>query len=246
MLSAFAGGRLFGQRTGSGEPRVLALHGWRGSHHQMAKVIDGSSAIALDLPGFGSSPEPDAVWGAADYADFIGPVLDQFERPPVVVGYSFGGRVAVNLAAAHPDRVAGLVLTGVPLVRRRPTRKSPLAFRIAKRLNKLGVLSDERMEAERRKRGSADYRSAQGLMRDVFVKLVNESYDQQLAEIACPVELVWGDVDTEAPLQNAEDASQILRDARLTVVPGATHWSIIDADAGAVRDAITRLERAIA
>ena len=40
-------------------------------------------------------------------------------------------------------------------------------------------------------------------MRDVLVRLVNERYDDALAALACPVELVWGDDDTEAPLEAA-------------------------------------------
>ena len=41
--------------------------------------------------------------------------------PPVVVGHSFGGRIAVCLAALYPDRVGSLVLTGVPLVKQTPS-----------------------------------------------------------------------------------------------------------------------------
>ena len=45
-----------------------------------------------------------------------------------------------------------------------------------------------------------------GIMRDVLVRLVNEHYDDALAALACPVELVWGDDDTEAPLESAARA----------------------------------------
>jgi pimeloyl-ACP methyl ester carboxylesterase len=240
VLSAFVEGRVFGERTGSMPPRVLALHGWRGSHRQMAHVVNGMDAIALDLPGFGNTPEPKETWGAADYARAVAPVLDEFGEPPVIVGYSFGGRVAVHLAAMFPDRVAALVLVGSPLVRHTPAKKSPLRFRAMKLANKVGVVSDAHMEAERRKRGSADYRAAVGVMRDIFVKLVNETYDEQLRSLRCPVELVWGDADTEAPLRNATDAEQLLQHSTLTVVPGATHWSIVEADVAAVRAAVER------
>ena len=40
-------------------------------------------------------------------------------------------------------------------------------------------------------------------MRDVLVRLVNERYDEALATLRCPVELVWGDDDTEAPVEGA-------------------------------------------
>ena len=83
--------------------------------------------IALDLPGFGRSAPPDAPWGAADYAEAVVPVLDAMTRPVVVVGHSFGGRVAVTLAAERPDDVGALVLTGVPLLHRAGRRAAPPA-----------------------------------------------------------------------------------------------------------------------
>ena len=99
MLSAFCDGKVFGERTGSGSPKVLALHGWRKDHADLRQAVEGFDAITLDMPGFGASPEPDSVWGAADYAAAIVPVLDEFDSPPVVFAHSFGGRVAVHLAA---------------------------------------------------------------------------------------------------------------------------------------------------
>src|SRR5436309_7264659 len=105
MLTAFDDGRLFGATTGDGHPWVLALHGWRRTHRDFDRVLAGIDAIALDLPGFGASPEPPDAWGSAAFADAITPVLDTFDTAPVVLGHSFGGRVAVQLAAAYPDRV---------------------------------------------------------------------------------------------------------------------------------------------
>ena len=108
MLKAFAGGNLFGATTGSGRPWVLALHGWRRTHVDFDAVVGGPDpldAVALDLPGFGVSPEPPEGWGAEDYASFVSAVLDEMVDRVVVIGHSFGGRVAVHLAANHPDRV---------------------------------------------------------------------------------------------------------------------------------------------
>ncbi len=56
-----------------------------------------------------------------------------------------------------------------------------------------------RMERARRRHGSADYLAAQGVMRDVLVRLVNERYEDTLAAVQCPVELVWGDDDQRRP-----------------------------------------------
>jgi pimeloyl-ACP methyl ester carboxylesterase len=160
--------------------------------------------------------------------------------PIVVVGHSFGGRVAVHLAPAWPDRIAGVVLAGVPLLRVTTPPRPSLSFRLAKTLNRIGLLSDEKMEERRRQAGSADYRASTGVMRDVFVRLVHETYEEQLKQIAAPVELVWGDDDTAAPLVIAERAAALLAHPSTTILPGAGHLTPLTAP-DELRRAIVRL-----
>ncbi len=241
MLKAFADGRLFGVASGTGRPSVLALHGWGRSSGDFTATLSGLDAVALDLPGFGATPPPSEAWGAAGYANAVADVLHELDTPVVVVGHSFGGRIAVHLAASHPDAVAGLVLTGVPLVRRPgavPRRPAP-AYRLGRALHRRGVLPESRMDALRRRYGSPDYLAATGVMRGVHVTVVNETYEDQMATIACPVELVWGDDDTEVPVAVAEVAVARLARATLTVVPGAGHLTPLTAP-GALRDAVAR------
>ena len=170
---------------------------------------------------------------AEGYAKAVAPLLDEFDEPPVLLGHSFGGRVAVCLAAAYPDRVGPLVLTGVPLVRRTPSGRPSLAYRTVKALNRVGIVSDSRLEAEKKRRGSADYRALSGVMRDILVKVVNESYEVQLQQLRSPVHLVWGEFDGEVPLVVAETARDIMEEAgvevTLTVVPGVGHLTPVEA-----------------
>jgi pimeloyl-ACP methyl ester carboxylesterase len=253
VLKAFDSGRLFGSlhRADGGRDggvRVLALHGWRRTSADFDKVLaglpDSVGALALDLPGFGASPEPSTVWGTEDYAKAVEAVLPELDLPVVVLGHSFGGRVAVRLAAARPDAVRALVLTGVPLLRpgggAGSARKPALSYRVARALHRRGVLvSDARMEAYRRKHGSADYRAATGVMRDVFVRVVNESYEEDLRGLTCPVELVWGDDDTEAPLAVAQQALALVADGTIETLPGAGHLTPLTAP-DALRAAVER------
>src|SRR5690606_17694999 len=133
----------------------------------------------------------------------------EFDEPPVLVGHSFGGRVGLCLAAKYPERVGPLILTGVPLLRSGASRRPPLGYRAIRWLNKVGIVSDDRLESERRKRGSADYRAVSGVMRDIFVKVVNESYETQLVAVAEPVVMLWGSDDLEVPVTVAERAKDI-------------------------------------
>ncbi len=195
---AFDGGRLFGVTHGEAPFGVLALPGWMHTSADWDATLRPLSvgAVALDLPGFGgATPEPASATGSAGYAEVVRPVLVEMDAPVVVVGHSFGGRVALHLAASHPDLVRGVVITGVPKLVA-PTAAGPgpsPAYRLARWLHRRGLMSDEKMEARRRRSGSADYRNAASpVMRDVLVRVTNEHYEDQLRAIRCPVELVYG------------------------------------------------------
>ncbi len=246
MLRAYLGGEVFGVARGADKPPVLALHGWGRNHRDLTTALGDIPHLAVDLPGFGTSPSPPTVWGGEDYARHLAPLLDELTLPAVVVGHSFGGRIAVHLAATRPGAVGALVLAGVPLLHRqgRPSRP-PRRFRLGKALHRLGVLSDSRMEQLRERHGSADYRQAHGVMRSILVKAVNESYESQLERITCPVELIWGDADTAAPAAIASRAESLLADARLTLIARGDHFTPLT-QPGELRAAVNRRLDALA
>jgi pimeloyl-ACP methyl ester carboxylesterase len=240
-LSTFADGRLWGARYGDGRPWVVALHGWGRDHSDFDAVLTGLDGVALDLPGFGVAPEPPAPWSTEEYARFVGPLLDEMsDGPIVVIGHSFGARVAVHLAArdreehARAARVGVLVLTGAPLAPlpgKAPSRPA-LAYRVGRLLHQAGALSDRRMEDLRRRHGSEDYRRASQTMRGVLVKAVGETSGaaympllRTWASAGGAVELVWGELDRVASLAGVQAGLAELpgAPAPATVVPGAGH-----------------------
>lgn len=223
MLQSFCEGRLFAERTGHAPSDVIGLHGWARSWQDLAGPLGGFNALLIDLPGFGASPEPPEVWDSADYAALVAEVIADVHKPQVVVGHSFGGRVAIKLAACWPELVSGLVLTGVPLLRNRSSARLSWRYRAARWGSRHGVVSQARMETLRQRYGSDDYRRAGGIMRSVLVRSVNESYEEDLMRIKCPVELVWGAKDTAAPVEMARQASGFLKNGQFEVVEAAGH-----------------------
>ena len=204
-------------------------------------MLDGYDALALDLPGFGASPPPPEPWGLAAYADAVRPVLEEMERPIVLLGQSFGGSVAIHLATASgPEAVRAVVATGSPLVRSRGTGKAPLSFRLARWLNRRRLFPDSKMEELRNARGSADYRAATGVMRDTLVRVVNEDVAELLPRLQVPLELVWGEEDRDVPISVATATMALAPSAHVTRLAGVGHDTPLQAP-DAIRGALARL-----
>ncbi|MFI5399469.1 MAG: 2-succinyl-6-hydroxy-2,4-cyclohexadiene-1-carboxylate synthase [SAR324 cluster bacterium] len=101
----------------AGERTLVLLHGFTGDTTTWDPVRAGlrrwGKTLALDLVGHGKSPKPDDI---ASYKmdACVDQVLAALDRRNILsawfVGYSMGGRVALTIAAHHPERVAGLIL----------------------------------------------------------------------------------------------------------------------------------------
>ena len=252
MLRVYDEGRLFGETFGEDPPRVLWLHGWGRTSADFSVAArsladEGVSSLSVDLPGFGSSPLPDGVGGAELYADaLVGLLRELATTPMVLVGHSFGGSVALTLAAREAPLVKHLVLTGTPRLSSPPRSaarsSSPRAYRWWRSARRRGLISEERLEHARQRYGSADYRRAQGALREILVASVNESYETQLASLVTPVTLVWGENDRDVPLDVAVRAMELIRaPARLHTLAGVGHLTPTEAPealADAVREAL--------
>lgn len=86
---------------------LLLLHGWGQSHSFWKDIINRYSTqyhiYTIDLPGFGLSQEPFATWNLQEYAEFIHMFANSFHiSNPIIIGHSFGGRIASVYASKYP------------------------------------------------------------------------------------------------------------------------------------------------
>jgi pimeloyl-ACP methyl ester carboxylesterase len=121
------GARLSILEAGTGPP-VLALHGLGATKGSFLPTVvalaDRFRVIAVDQPGFGDSDKPiGAAYDAPYFAASAISLLDALELERVhLIGNSLGGRVALEIALRHPDRVGrvGLLAPSLAWRRRRP------------------------------------------------------------------------------------------------------------------------------
>ena len=217
---------------------VLLLHGWGANITLYRSVIDSLKksrrVIALDMPGFGKTPEPPAPWCVDDYADFVLEFIASFriERLSVVV-QSFGGRVFFKINAREnlPFAIDRAVLIDSAGILPKKTLRQKVSLRCYKfgrafmSTKVMHFLYPDAVEDMRRRRGSSDYNNATPLMRTTLVKVVNEDLEPLIHLVKCPTLLIWGDLDTATPIEDARRMEELIADAGLVVCEGAGHFS---------------------
>ena len=206
---------------------LIFLHGWGQNIEMMRPIGDNFQnrfrITILDFPGFGESEEPKEAWTIDDYELMLEEFLKKVNvKKPIVIGHSFGGRVAIRYSARNP--ISKLVLFGSPCIRIQ--EELSLGVKILKKLKTLPGLN---CLGEYMKKfiGSRDYKAASPIMRQTLVNVVNEDLSKFAREIEEPTLLIWGTNDTEAPLNEAKELEKIMLDAALITLPG-THYAYLE------------------
>ena len=206
---------------------ILLLHGWGQNIEMMKPIGDNFSnkfrITIIDFPGFGQSEEPKSPWTIEKYSNMLEEFVEKLKiKKPIVIGHSFGGRVAIRYSSRNP--ITKLILFGSPCIR--IEESLPLKVKILKQLKKLPGMN-EFGEFMKKYIGSRDYKAATPIMRQTLVEVVNEDLSKYAREIEEPTLLIWGEYDTEAPLNEAKELEKIMNDAALIVLPG-THYAYLE------------------
>jgi len=100
---------------GRGNPPLLFIHGWCCNHtfwrEQIPEFQRRHRVIAVDLRGHGESDKPEQEYTIAGFVDDVAWLCGAIGLlPPIVVGHSMGGVIALRLALDRPEMVKGVVL----------------------------------------------------------------------------------------------------------------------------------------
>jgi 3-oxoadipate enol-lactonase len=244
-----ARGHLHYEALGSGQP-ILLLHGFTnyglGWAPQLAALVhSGYHVIVPDLRGHGASASATAPSTVPDLAGDITALLDHLAVGPVTVcGLSLGGMVAMEMALARRDCLAGLIVANSTASFSGPERTAVVAGWTTLLRQADGPV--KRLEATWRTLVNEDFRdSAAGrachdawatvLRRVSGVSLchVAEGMTQfdvrgRLATITAPTLVIGGEHDLLFGLDGGRAIASEVPDAEFTVIPGAGHISSLD------------------
>lgn len=247
------------RRGGSGEP-ILLIHGLAGSSRTWDDVIPALSekhdVIAPDLLGHGESAKPLGDYSLGAFASGLRDFLSVIGVPSVtIVGHSFGGGVAMQLAYQHPHLVDRLVLVGsgglgreVSWLLRLLTLPGaeyvmPVAFPkpivdratdVGRQLGRRNIRSPKFSEMWRAysslagaQNRSAFVRTMRGVIEPTG-QMVN-ARDRLYLAAHIPTLIVWGERDGIIPVSHAHAAHELVPDSRLEILDGVGHFPHVEA-----------------
>lgn len=224
--------------VGEGED-LIVLHGWGANINTVMSIInitkDKFRVHAIDLPGFGESEKPKMAIDGFEYAEIVKEYMDKKGiKKATLIGHSFGGKLSIILGSKYPEVVEKIVLVNsAGLIPKRSLKYylKVYSFKTLKSIYKKIIFWEEdsrKMERFYKKFGSTDYKDADGVMRQILVKVVNENLEGLLSSIKAPTLIIWGDKDTATPLYMGEKMEREIKDSGLVVLKGTGHFSYLD------------------
>lgn len=220
---------LFGMSAttcGDGET-LLFLHGFLSSKESFLRQISFFKrfykVVAVDLSGFGENGDLDKVYSLQTYVEEVKKVIDFFGGKAIIVGHSFGGRIALKTAIEYPEHVKALVL--VDSAGLKPRRGFKYFYRKTGYFFMRKFLSRKVLE---KKYFSPDYISLSPYMKRTFTLITNEFLDCKLSAIDAFTLIVWGKDDKETPLYMAKRLHKGIKNSKLYLIENAGHFPFID------------------
>ena len=222
-----------GARTGT---PVIFLHGvtdsWRSFERLLPLLPSSIHAFALSQRGHGDSSRPPSGYRLTEMSADLRAFMDASGlRTAVIVGHSMGASVAQRFVVDHPERTSGIVLMGAFATFHDPTFREFVTSSILPLVDPIDVhfARDWQLSTRARPMDPAhlDTVVAETLKVPAFVWhaafggfLMTDDFTNELAKVAVPALLAWGDRDTYA--------TRAAQDRLLEVIPRARHITYED------------------
>lgn len=217
---------------------IVILHGW-GSlvsgekrFGEVKKLLEnkGFTVYTPDLPGFGSNTLKKEELFFEDYVSFVKSFLEKHKLKKIIlVGHSFGGRIAIAFTALYPKFVSRLVLASPSgILHPLPSVKKKLVFILTKILRPFfSIPPFSWFYISFRKLvyysiGEMDYYKSDKLQK-TFRNIYQVNILPDLPKISIPTLILWGEEDTYVPVADGKTMHNLIPKSKLIVKPNAGH-----------------------
>jgi len=214
---------------------IVLLHGWGGSKNSLQSLSNnlekaGHTSYVFDLPGFGQEKLAGSELFMDDYIDFIFNFIDKNKiKNPVLLGHSFGGKVAIGSVLKNQSIFKALILVNSSGINPKNSAKKTFLLFVSKVFGavfSLPVLKS--LKSSFRKVfykvivREGDYHNANELKK-TLQNVLSVDYDNELEKISLPTQIIWAQSDSYTPLWMGKKLHESIKNSKFNVVENQTH-----------------------
>lgn len=221
---------------GQGKKTIILLHGWGGSLKSLTPLqntlIESGDfrVFNIEWPGFGESPTFKTNAKLTDFENYLKSFInEQGIIKPILVGHSFGGKVAMSLVINNPQLVHKLILINSSGLKPKNSVKKILLFiptKVFGILFSLPILKSVKPLVRKIYYKliirESDY-LVSGELEDTLKNILNTNLDDNLKKISADTLVIWGEKDTKTPLWMGQKLASEIPNAKLEVIKAARH-----------------------
>lgn len=234
---------------------IVLIHGFRGTHHGLSLIARDLShdfeCFVPDIPGFGKGQEL-PTYSMDEYVEWLKDYIGNLktDKPPILLGHSFGSMITSAFADKYPDKTSKLILlnpVGAPALeglRWLPTQIALLHFRVGNMLNEklarawlsfpLIVYIMSVVTAKTHKKSLRRYIHQQHFKyfsrfitpKSLYLSFqtsINHSVRDYAKNIKNPCLLIAGELDEITPIHKQLELQKMIKNSRIVIIPGVGH-----------------------
>ncbi len=218
---------------GNGKNLIVLLHGWGANISLMEElgknIIGDFTYLYIDFPPFGQSEKPKESWNLDDYSNLTEKIILNAKKilqkegikinSIIVIGHSFGGRVAIKLCQTKL-KINKLILLSSAGIKPKfsvVTKYKILKYKIYKRLK---IKKAENL-------GSKDYKELDDKLKYTFRNIINEDLSNICKTIQVETLIIFGKLDKDTPLYMGKKLNKYIKNSKLIVIKNGGHFNYI-------------------
>ncbi len=217
--------------------KILLIHGWNYTNYTTTKCTDAWAnrtsfvsslqqhfdVVKINLPGFCGTPDPQRPWLLDDFVSYVDKVINQ-EKPDVILGYSFGGAIALHWKYRTDNKNVETILVSPAIIRQYAETSPTTAQHFFKRILPKKAVAWLRYWYLAVVKKNPYYTTATPVMRDTYRNIVTIDLRNELKALQQPITLIYGEKDTATPPLLVQD---IIKEANvkhtLEIIPEGSH-----------------------
>lgn len=210
---------------------LILMHGWGVDKTTFSKVEEELknyyTVLTFDFIGFGKSSTPIKPFSLDDYLESVEALVKHLNIVnPIVVGHSFGGRVAIKYALRNDVKKLILVSSAGIIHFSLKTKLKIIKYKFLKNIYKL--FSKTKYQKLITSSGSDDYKKLNNVMKRTMTNVIKKDLKKYIKKINVSTLILWGYFDITTPYKDAIYFNKKIKDSRLITFFRSGHFCYLE------------------